>query len=921
MKKLPRNFRLSLALTIFLAGLLVAAIHTSGQAPSKPQAEFFRGRKVAPGEVLVKFRKGATPQGIAQARQSADAVMDKGIGGSGFRLIRSRSKDTATLLQELSERDDVLYVEPNYVISISAVPNDPKFQQLWGLQNTGQTVGGIVGTYGADISAPAAWDISTGSRSSVVAVVDSGIDYNHPDLAANVWSAPAAFTVNIGGQSVRCEAGTHGFDVLSRTCNPLDDNGHGTHVSGTIGAVGNNGVGVAGVNHVASIMAIRIFDATGSGLISDAVDALEFALQAKQILGAGANVRVLSNSWGWSGEPSQALLDQINRADTANMLFVAAAGNGGLDGVSDDNDVTPYYPATYQAPNVVSVAATTNRDALAPFSNYGAQSVDLGAPGVLVLSTLPGGGYDSWSGTSMATPHVSGAAALVLSRCNLDTANLKSALLTGVDPVTALLNITTTGGRLNVNKAIRSCAPVDAPNSAPSVSLTEPAGGAVFTAPANVTVSAAAADTDGGISRVQFYAGTQLIGTATSSPYSISWNNVAAGDYTLTAVATDNLGAATTSSGVSIKVNQASSAFLEQGGQVVIEAENYYQNVSRNSKSWTLSTTPTGYAGTGAMFSGPDTGVQLATGYTTTSPELRYQVEFATTGTYYVWLRAFAKDTSDNSVHVGLDGQAVTTADHISTGAYNSWAWVQSTMDGPVATIKVTTAGLHTVNIWMREDGLRVDRLLLTTSSTTVPTGSGPAESPRSGGTTTTPTPTPTPTPPAAYIEQSGLVVMEAERADAVISRSGKTWTLATDRTGYSGGGLMFNNPDTNAQIDSGYPTTSPEMQYRVQFTTTGTYYVWLRAWANDTSDNSVHVGLNGQAISTADRISVGTYGSWTWVRTTMDGPVATIVVPSAGIQTINVWMREDGLRIDRLLLTTNQSFVPTGSGPAESPR
>jgi subtilisin family serine protease len=890
-------------------------IHTSGQAPGKKQTEFFKGKKVAPGQVLVRFRKEATPQGIAQARRDADADMDKSIGGAGFRLLRSRSKDTATLINELSLRDDVLYVEPNYVISISALPNDPRFSELWGLQNTGQAAGGIAGTYGVDIGATSAWDISTGARSSVVAVVDSGVDYTHPDLAANIWSAPAPFTVTIGGQTILCEAGTHGFNAITRTCNPMDDNGHGTHVSGTIGAVGNNGVGVAGVNHTASMMAIKILDAAGNGFISDAVDAMEFALQVRQSLGAGANVRVLSNSWGWSGEASQALLDQINRAGAADMLFVASAGNGGIDHLGDDNDTVPSYPATYDAPNVISVAATDNRDARGSFSNYGLKSVDLGAPGVQVLSTVPGGGYESWSGTSMAAPHVSGAAALLLSRCNLDTVNLKGALLGNVDPVTALLNITVTGGRLNVSKAIRSCAAPGTPNSAPTVRLTAPASGAIFTAPANITINAEAADVDGAVSKVQFYAGTQLIGTSTVSPYSITWGNVGAGDYSLTAVATDSLGATTVSGPVTVKVNQPSGPFLEQGGQVVIEAENYYQVVNRNGKSWSLSTDRAGYVGSAAMFSGPDTNVQLSTGYTTTSPELRYQVEFATAGTYYVWLRAFARDTSDNSVHVGIDGQAATTADHISIGTYGAWAWVQSTMDGPVATINVSSAGLHTINVWMREDGLRVDRLLLTTSSTNKPAGNGPPESSRSGGTTTPPL------PPAAYIEQAGTVVMEAERADTVISRGGKSWTPVTDRPGYTGSAAMFNNPDTGVQIDSGYSTTSPEMQYRVQFTTTGTYYVWLRAWANDTSDNSVNVGLNGQAITTADRISVGTYGSWTWVRSTMDGPVATVVVTSAGIQTLNVWMREDGLRIDRVLLTTNGSFVPTGSGPAESPR
>jgi subtilisin family serine protease len=321
MKKLRRNFRLLLALAIFSTGLLFVVIHTSGQAYGKRQSDFFKGKKVAPGQVLVKFSNAATPQSISQAKQSVDADLDKRVGGTGFRLLRSRSKDTAALIDELSLRDDIIYVEPNYIISISALPNDPRFSELWGLQNTGQAVGGVGGVYGADIEAASAWDISTGARSSTVAVIDTGIDYNHLDLASNIWSAPAPFTVTIGGQTIRCEAGTHGFNAVTRTCNPMDDNGHGTHVTGTIGAAGNNGVGIAGVNHAASIMAIKILDATGNGTISDAVDAMEFAIQAKQNLGTDANVRVLSNSWGWTGDASQALLDQINRANTADMLF------------------------------------------------------------------------------------------------------------------------------------------------------------------------------------------------------------------------------------------------------------------------------------------------------------------------------------------------------------------------------------------------------------------------------------------------------------------------------------------------------------------------------------------------------------------------------------------------------------------------
>ncbi len=294
----------------------------------------------------------------------------------------------------------VRYAQPNYIHHADLTPNDPSFNQLWGLLNTGQSVGGVVGKAGADISATKAWDISTGSKSIVVGVVDTGVDYNHPDLAANVWSNPGG----IGG----CAIGTHGYNAITKTCNPLDDNDHGSHVSGTIGGVGNNGVGVAGVNWNVSIMGLKFLDASGSGSTADAITAMDFAINAKI---AGVNVRVLSNSWG-GGPFEQALLDEINKAGANDILFVAAAGNSALN-----NDTSPHYPSSYKAANEIAVAATDENDGLAYFSNWGATSVNLGAPGTNILSTTRNNTYAYFNGTSMATPHVSGVAALLLSKC------------------------------------------------------------------------------------------------------------------------------------------------------------------------------------------------------------------------------------------------------------------------------------------------------------------------------------------------------------------------------------------------------------------------------------------------------------------------------------------------------------------------
>jgi subtilisin family serine protease len=439
-----------------IAALALVTLGFPGVAASGGQATtgIRGGGQAAPGEVLVKFRDNPGAQALAL---DLDADRSEHVGRTGALRVHSRTLDTAALLARLAVRSDVVYAEPNYIVhAVATVPNDPSLRYLWGLQNTGQTIAGTPGVAGADIDAARAWDVSTGSRANVVAVIDSGVDYTHPDLAANVWSAPFEFTVSVGGSSITCPAGSHGFNAINWTCDPQDDNGHGTHVSGTIGAAGNNGAGVTGVNWVASIMGLKFLDSTGSGYISDAIDAIEFAIQAKATFSSSANVRVLSNSWG-SSWFSQALLDEINRASQNNMLFIAAAGNGNSQNIGQNNDITPLYPAGYDAPNVLAVAATDNRDRLASFSNYGPTTVDLGAPGVYIDSTLRGGSYGYMSGTSMATPHVAGAAALILSACTLDTAGLKSTILGTVDAISALAGKTVTGGRLNVFNAISSC--------------------------------------------------------------------------------------------------------------------------------------------------------------------------------------------------------------------------------------------------------------------------------------------------------------------------------------------------------------------------------------------------------------------------------------------------------------------------------
>lgn len=417
-------------------------------AGDEARLELVNGRQAAAGQVLVKFRGGGNAASKAQLAQALDLDLNVEVGGAGVRLLHSSSKDTRTLLAELSARADVIYAEPDYLAYGAGIPNDSLYAQIYGMRKIG---------------AEQAWDTTTGSSAVVIAIADSGVDFNHPDLAANIWSAPGAFSVNIGGQSINCGAGSHGFNAISNNCDPLDDHNHGSHVAGIIGAVGNNSQGVAGVNWNARLMAVKWLNSGNSGLLSNAIKAIEFAIQARQTFAAsdGANVQIINNSW-WMGGPSQAVLDEIRLAQNNGMLFVAIAGNGANNNfIPHDNDVTPTYPGSYKEPGILTVAATDSADNLATFSNFGKTSVHLGAPGASIFSTLIGGGYGFFNGTSMAAPHVAGAAALLLSRCSLTAAGLKGVLITNIDPVAALTNKTTSGGRLNVNRALSTCMSVN----------------------------------------------------------------------------------------------------------------------------------------------------------------------------------------------------------------------------------------------------------------------------------------------------------------------------------------------------------------------------------------------------------------------------------------------------------------------------
>src|SRR3954467_1381602 len=269
----------SVALALLAAVALVAqpgAQQGGGRVSAGgPRLELVEGRQAIAGDVLVKFRRPLASREQVQLESDLDAENNDGIGGAGVRRIHSRRHGTAGLLAFLRAHPDVEYAEPNYVIKGDAIPNDTSFSSLWGLRNTGQNVG-APGVPGADIGASLAWNVSTGSPAIAVGIIDTGIDYTHPDLAANVWSAPFGFSVNIGGRTITCLAGSHGFNAITNSCNPFDDNGNGPHVAGTIGAVGNNGLGVAGVNWTTRMMGSKFLDATGTGSIANAINAIEF---------------------------------------------------------------------------------------------------------------------------------------------------------------------------------------------------------------------------------------------------------------------------------------------------------------------------------------------------------------------------------------------------------------------------------------------------------------------------------------------------------------------------------------------------------------------------------------------------------------------------------------------------------------------
>lgn len=464
------KFILQVALAIFL--ILIAAL--AGQL-RKVQREWRSAVRIMPNtsepyvvfdpnqidetrdhgapEVLVKFRPGVSAETIFRVTTRLnDRVEDEIEAVSGLSAIDDLDNhDAESIAAEYRALPEVEYAEPSYEISLDhggggfkhLHPNDVRFPEQWALDNDGRNGG----KEGADIGAMRAWVTTTGDEDIVIAVLDSGVDYTHSDLQNNIWSRPNNIK-QYEDSALGSIEDVHGYNAVDNTGDPMDENGHGTHCAGIIGAEGGNEIGISGINWKIKIMPLKFMNSGGFGTSKNAIEAINYVIDRKR---AGVNVRVISASWG-SKMPSRALEDVIREAHKAGILFVAASGN---DSVNIDR--WPQYPAAYNLGNIISVAALNRKDELASFSNYGAKGVHLAAPGANILSTWLGNSYEERSGTSMATPMVAGVAGLVLSnRPQLSVDELRSVLLNSVDNVPQLNGKVSTAGRVSAARAVQA---------------------------------------------------------------------------------------------------------------------------------------------------------------------------------------------------------------------------------------------------------------------------------------------------------------------------------------------------------------------------------------------------------------------------------------------------------------------------------
>ncbi|MDW7651990.1 MAG: S8 family serine peptidase [Bacillota bacterium] len=387
------------------------------------------GTEYAEGELLVRFQPGAAHNALEKAKanfQTGAVVQKEFTIVQGLQYVKlPKDLSIPEAIQKYRQNPNILYAEPNYFFNALTTPDDPMFSNLWALENTGQTVNGTAGTAGADMKVTEAWQQITGSGDVIIAVLDTGVDYNHPDLKANMMN---------------------GWNSVSDNSDPMDDHWHGTHVAGTIAAQGNNGIGLTGVMWNAKIMPVRVLSSSG-GTTTDIVEGVEYA--------TANGAQIMNHSYGGYGY-SQAMYDAFAASPA---LMVCAAGN--------DNTVEKMYPASFGLSNIISVAASDQLDKRAGFSNYGSH-VHVFAPGTNILSTVPGS-YGYANGTSMAAPNVSGVAGLVKAvNPVLTTAEIKDILLSTVDAKGEFSGVST-GGRINAKKAVDlavTLIPVDIPDPA-----------------------------------------------------------------------------------------------------------------------------------------------------------------------------------------------------------------------------------------------------------------------------------------------------------------------------------------------------------------------------------------------------------------------------------------------------------------------
>lgn len=461
---MSRNLKVSLA-ALTLTALMAACSqqNATSQVTEQvlPQAQ--STQNYVEGEVLVQYSTASdTEQQTIEKNHGLskkETVSRK--NGKQLKLLKiNNGKDVKAVIQELKSQPGVEFAEPNWIYTHAATSNDPYFtgNNLWGMYGDASTPSNVYGSQAAE-----AWAAGhTGSKSVYIGIIDEGIQFTHPDLAANIWTNPYDPVDGVDNDGNGLIDDTHGWDFANGDNTIYDGtkragtDDHGTHVAGTIGGIGGNGLGVAGVNWNVTMISGKFLGGRG-GTTANAIKAVDYFTDLKKR--HGLNIVATSNSWGGGGF-SQGLLDAINRGGDAGILFIAAAGNGGSDQVGDNNDTVTNYPSNYECTKggargwdcVIAVAAINSTGGLGGFSNYGARTVDIGAPGVAINSSVPTNSYASYSGTSMATPHVSGAAALYASTHAGATAQqIKDAILSSAVPTASLSGKTVTGGRLNVS--------------------------------------------------------------------------------------------------------------------------------------------------------------------------------------------------------------------------------------------------------------------------------------------------------------------------------------------------------------------------------------------------------------------------------------------------------------------------------------